>query len=75
MRSEKILGNKIICHHFTSIYDTAELSTHHRAIKISLEEQTYGSWGEGMGQGIVRVWDRHVHTAMFNMDNQQGPTV
>ena len=21
------------------------------------------------------VWDRHVHTAMFKMDNQQGPTV
>ena len=24
---------------------------------------------------IVRVWDRHVHTAIFAMDNQQGPTV
>ena len=21
------------------------------------------------------VWDRHVHTAIFKMDNQQGPTV
>ena len=22
---------------------------------------------------IVRVWDRHVHTAIFTMDNQQAP--
>ena len=21
------------------------------------------------------VWDRHVHTTVFKMDNQQGPTV
>ena len=21
------------------------------------------------------VWDRHVHTAVFKVDNQQGPTV
>ena len=21
------------------------------------------------------VWDQHVHTALFKMDNQQGPTV
>ena len=21
------------------------------------------------------VWDGHVHTAMFKIDNQQGPTV
>ena len=28
----------------------------------------YASWGEGWG-----VWDRHVHTAVFNMQNQQGP--
>ena len=27
-------------------------------------------WRRGMG-----VWDGHVHTAMFKIDNQQGPTV
>ena len=30
--------------------------------------QTYGYWGKG-------VWDRHVHTAIFKVDSQQGPTV
>ena len=27
---------------------------------------------EGDSKG---VWDGHVHTAVFKMDNQQGPTV
>ena len=31
--------------------------------------------GEGRGGGIVRIWDEHVHIAIFKMDNQQGPTV
>ena len=34
-----------------------------------LREQTYSCWG----QDSYRVWDGHVHTAMFKMDNQQGP--
>ena len=31
--------------------------------------------GEGGGRDSWRVWDRHVHTAAFKMDNQQGPTI
>ena len=31
-----------------------------------------GEKGWGKRQG---VWDRHVHTAIFKMDNQQGPPV
>ena len=27
------------------------------------------------GRDSLRVWDGHVHTAIFKMDNQQGPTV
>ena len=27
------------------------------------------------GRDNQGVWDRHVHTAIFKMDNQQGPTV
>ena len=31
--------------------------------------------GEKMrGRDNQGVWDGHVHTAMFKMDNQQGPT-
>ena len=41
-----------------------------------LREKTYGCWGEGWGEGIVkRVWDGLVHSAIFKMDNQQGLTV
>ena len=29
----------------------------------------------GVGEGQLGVWDRHVHTALFKMDNQQGPIV
>ena len=28
----------------------------------------------GLGNSY-RVWDGHVHTAIFKMDSQQGPTV
>jgi len=31
--------------------------------------------GEGSGEGIIRVWDGHVHATVFKMDNQQGPTL
>ena len=26
------------------------------------------------GKGSYGVWDGHVHTTIFKMDNQQGPT-
>ena len=36
-----------------------------------LREQTYGCRGGGIVKG---VWDGHVHTVIFKMDNRQGPT-
>ena len=30
--------------------------------------------GRMRGRDRSRVWDEHVHTAIFKMDNQQGPT-
>ena len=40
-----------------------------------LREQTYScQWGME-GGGEQGVWDLHVHTAIFKMDNQQGPVV
>ena len=36
---------------------------------------TRGKDGGRMGEGIVREsWDGHGHTAVFNMESQQGPT-
>ena len=41
--------------------------------KLSLKTKFFlVTWGNYEGKG---VWDRHVHTAIFKMDNQQGPTV
>ena len=43
-----------------------------------LRERTYGCRGEGWGVGerdSWGVWDGHVHTGIFKMDNQQGPAV
>ena len=31
--------------------------------------------GEDEGKEYLGSWDRHVHTAIFKMGNQQGPTV
>ena len=27
------------------------------------------------GRDSYGVWDRHIHTAIFKMDSQQGPTI
>ena len=36
-----------------------------------LIEEIFGCWGERWGEGIVKgVWDRHVRTAIFKIDNQ-----
>ena len=41
-----------------------------------LREQTYGYHRRGMVErDSYGVLDGHVHTAIFKMDNQQGPTV
>ena len=40
-----------------------------------LREQTYNCQGEGQGRDRLRVLDGHVNTAIFKIDNQQGPTV
>ena len=44
----------------------------HRLIQNELMVAKEEGWGGGDSQG---VWDGHVHTAIFKMDNQQGPNV
>ena len=38
---------------------------------------TKGGWGgEGRrGRDKLGVWDEHIHTTRYKIDNQQGPTV
>ena len=39
-------------------------------------EWTHGyQYGKVGGRDSWEVWDWHVHTAIFKLDNQQGPTV
>ena len=41
-----------------------------------LRERTYGyQRGRVGGSNRQGVWDWHVHTVIFKIDNQQGPTV
>ena len=40
-----------------------------------LREWIYGCQEEGWGRDSQGLWDGHVHTAVFKMENQQGPTV
>ena len=41
-----------------------------------LGEQASGCWrGKGQGRDSWGVWNGHVHTAIFKMDNQQGSTI
>ena len=45
---------------------------------IDLENRLMVTSGEGWGEGIFREFEvvhTHVHTAVFKMDNQQGPSV
>ena len=34
---------------------------------------TRNEWGRGRNR--LGVWGQHAHTAIFKIDNQQGPTV
>ena len=40
-----------------------------------LREQMYDHWGIEAGRDCEGAWDGCVHTAIFEMDNQEGPTV
>ena len=48
------------------IYKTEKDSDSENEFKVAKEE--------GLGEQIGS-WDAHAHTAIFKMDNQQGPTV
>ena len=48
--------------------------------KTGTDSQTWGTnlqlpRAKGGVEDRLGVWDGHVHTAVFNMDNQQAPTV
>ena len=40
---------------------------------IGLENKFMVTEGKVSGRGRLGAWDRHVHTAIFKTDNQQGP--
>ena len=45
-------------------------------ILTDLENQVYGYQGEGVkGRDRLGVWDWHVHSTIFKINNKQGPTV
>ena len=41
-----------------------------------LRKQTYGyQKGKVGGRDQLGGWDQHIHTTIYEIDNQQGPTV
>ena len=44
-------------------------------LETNLWLQRGGGWERMEGRDSRGFGDGHVHTAIFNMDNQQGPTV
>ena len=41
-----------------------------------IRERTYGyQEGKVGGRDKLGVWDCHIHTTIYKIDNQQGPTV
>ena len=67
-------------------YDIAYMQNQKKMIQMNLftkQEQTHRlrEWTYGYKEVRVgrrdrlRVWDWHVYTAIFKIDNQQGPTI
>ena len=40
-----------------------------------VENKLMVSWGEKGRRDKLGGWDRHTHTTIYKMSNQQGPTV
>ena len=38
-------------------------------------KQTYGTKGEKRRRDKLGVWNEHIQTTVYKIDNQQGPTV
>ena len=42
--------------------------------RLTLRKQTYGYQKGKVGGGKLGVWYWQIHTTMYKIDNQQGPT-
>ena len=40
-----------------------------------IENKLMVTKGKRKGKDELRVWDQHIHSTIFKIDNQQGPTV
>ena len=52
--------------------DTNELTKQKQTHR--LRERACDCWGGGLGEGRVREFGMDMYSAIFKMDNQQGPT-
>ena len=68
-----MLGLEGVCS--TNLTGSTSVQTLLRA-KVRETEKEKGGWGERREPDeMLKVWDGHVHTAIFKMNNQQRPTV
>ena len=63
-----------ICRILKKLYKWTYLQNRNRLNRV--REQTYGyQEGRAAGRDRLGVWDWHVHTAIFRIDKQQGPSM
>ena len=58
----------------TRLSDWTELNLQNRNKLTDLENEFVVTGGQAEEKGMLKSWDRHEHTAIFEMYNQEGPT-
>ena len=61
---------------YTSYEDSIKSYRKELIYKTETDSQTYGQHrGKVEGKDKLGVWDWYIHITVFNINNQQGPTV
>ena len=64
----------LICGIFFKKAQTNLLQNRNRLTDLE-KKHDYGGRGRSGGRDRLGVWDKHVHTVTFKIENQHGPTV
>ena len=62
------------------MWNLKKKDTNEHTYKTEIDPQTQKTnlWlpmGKGWGRDKLGIWDEHIYTTIYKIDNQQGPTV